>query len=680
MAKKGGSFFDNPFGGLFDFNRDGKEDFGEQWLAFKIFEECTREDEPQHRSYDFYPSHDYSWRDYCEDGSEYGVDPEDYDTEEEYERSLKKAKYSWREHCEDGILYSVSPYDYETESEYVEALEKAKYAWRDTCEDGSEFGIDPDDYEDAGEYADALETAKYAWRATCEDGSDEGIYPEDYDTEDEYNEALIDARQAKEGLPFSCVAGSFEESTANSDEDETDLPKESDFPTKRAYDAALELATMNEFPSLYSDAESEKRRTICELILNSQALPHKYLTLESGFLIVQAAKEHFDLPCTFPDEDEGPKTWLEDLLRRVARRDVKLAISVWAWCIEVFTPHINYSPYESIIHNDVLCNITSYPKSFLPELIGYFEEHQDFAVKLFGDNPNAPCAADTVICTALKSGAVQAATTVFKAFLANCHVEAADIEALIDDCISDCCTWDELETMEAFRTHIYPLITEIEIREIRSLLSEWDNKIQEYIDDVEQNCDKYAYCRRYGWRSKYRGQNDGSVDLLDYESEPDYLEAVNEAKYAWRSWCQYDAQRLGIPLENYETEDEFQKERNRIISKRNEERLALRDEARRHRAMNRNEFKDPLAEIDKTVYGFCSVVFPSSDQPYSYLTGEIDVQVGDKVVVPVGRERKETEATVVSVGKYMRLTAPYPVDKARNIIRKVDNIPENHCK
>ncbi|MCC8067090.1 MAG: hypothetical protein LIO94_08325 [Clostridiales bacterium] len=41
MAKKGGF---NPFGGLFDFNRDGKTDFGKQWLAMKIFEECTKEE------------------------------------------------------------------------------------------------------------------------------------------------------------------------------------------------------------------------------------------------------------------------------------------------------------------------------------------------------------------------------------------------------------------------------------------------------------------------------------------------------------------------------------------------------------------------------------------------------------------------------------------------------------
>lgn len=48
MGKKGG-FWDNPFGGMFDFNGDGKEDLGEQWIAMKIFEECTKEDERKNK-------------------------------------------------------------------------------------------------------------------------------------------------------------------------------------------------------------------------------------------------------------------------------------------------------------------------------------------------------------------------------------------------------------------------------------------------------------------------------------------------------------------------------------------------------------------------------------------------------------------------------------------------------
>ena len=44
MSDKGGGFFDNPFGGFFDFNGDGKEDPVEIFLAYKMFDEMTKED------------------------------------------------------------------------------------------------------------------------------------------------------------------------------------------------------------------------------------------------------------------------------------------------------------------------------------------------------------------------------------------------------------------------------------------------------------------------------------------------------------------------------------------------------------------------------------------------------------------------------------------------------------
>lgn len=72
----------------------------------------------------------------------------------------KNNKYAWRLNCEDGSEYGISPEDYETRDEYHEALRQEKYAWRDFCEDGAEFGIDPEDYETEGEYEEALEEAK----------------------------------------------------------------------------------------------------------------------------------------------------------------------------------------------------------------------------------------------------------------------------------------------------------------------------------------------------------------------------------------------------------------------------------------------------------------------------------------------------------------------------------------
>ena len=106
--------------GLFDFDGDGKTSLGEQWIAYNIFKECTKEDDDDD-SYLYDDEEDYSWREFCDDGSEYGISPEDYEEEWEYEEALEEAKYAWREDCEDGLEYGLAPEDYETAEEYEEA-------------------------------------------------------------------------------------------------------------------------------------------------------------------------------------------------------------------------------------------------------------------------------------------------------------------------------------------------------------------------------------------------------------------------------------------------------------------------------------------------------------------------------------------------------------------------------
>lgn len=101
MSKKGGGFWDNLLLGMFDNNRDGRMDLGEQWLAFKIFEECTKDDTEEDTGYYDFSYYgldnecefeDASWREFCEDGSEYGLYPEFFETEEEYLEALAEAQ------------------------------------------------------------------------------------------------------------------------------------------------------------------------------------------------------------------------------------------------------------------------------------------------------------------------------------------------------------------------------------------------------------------------------------------------------------------------------------------------------------------------------------------------------------------------------------------------------------
>lgn len=121
------------FNGIFDFNSDGKTDLGEQYIAYKIFEETTKKSEKNSYTgccsgtiFETDSSDNYDWRLYCENGFEFGLDPEDYETEEEYEEALEIERTAWRDTCEDGADSGLDPEDYETEEEYEEAPAEAQ--------------------------------------------------------------------------------------------------------------------------------------------------------------------------------------------------------------------------------------------------------------------------------------------------------------------------------------------------------------------------------------------------------------------------------------------------------------------------------------------------------------------------------------------------------------------------
>lgn len=92
------------------------------------------------------------WREHCEDGSQYGLYPESFSTADDYADALKAAKeemtaapfvaeqmpstdqdlaqpsnrYRWRKYCEDGSKYGVFPEDYETADDYQDAINAKK--------------------------------------------------------------------------------------------------------------------------------------------------------------------------------------------------------------------------------------------------------------------------------------------------------------------------------------------------------------------------------------------------------------------------------------------------------------------------------------------------------------------------------------------------------------------------
>lgn len=101
------------------------------------------------------------WRKNAVDGDYYDIDPQEYESEEEYLSALDYAKYGWRDqYPENDHVAGIDPYEYETEDEYLSALED-QYGWRDYYRgDWRTVKLDPDEYETEDEYLEA----RYGWR------------------------------------------------------------------------------------------------------------------------------------------------------------------------------------------------------------------------------------------------------------------------------------------------------------------------------------------------------------------------------------------------------------------------------------------------------------------------------------------------------------------------------------
>jgi len=71
-------------------------------------------------------------------------------------------------------------------------------------------------------------------------------------------------------------------------------------------------------------------------------------------------------------------------------------------------------------------------------------------------------------------------------------------------------------------------------------------------------------------------------------------------------------------------------------------------------------------------YIFCSVVFDNKTDLYDYLTDDETISPMDRVIVPTGIENKEKEAKVIRVIRTTAENSPYPFEKLKRIIAKIN--------
>ncbi|MCD7775270.1 MAG: hypothetical protein LUH40_06800 [Clostridiales bacterium] len=432
-----------------------------------------------------------------------------------------------------------------------------------------------------------------------------------------------------------------------------DAVKRSDYPDERKYDAACRIYDLkhnNAF--IFSGTSVEQEIDRCQFILNSDTIAAQYITANNDFQYAQAVKDNFSLPITVPDD-------FECLFLDLVEVDTALAVKVWSWCVLTFSPYTQYMRYKQAIFNDILGHSEKYPPKLLDLTIREMENNPDFLTGILEKNPQFP-SAGRYIAYALQQNRTEIAVRMFRSAISHPNRKVYKLEQLINEIINDCKNWEELETMEAFKFHIFPIIKQIKDKRIRRLLPRFEDSMDSYIESVESNCKKYQYSRRFAWRKTCKDGSGYGLDPLNFQTEEEYNKALLKRKYKWRTRLSYKAEKYGLNVTDYETEEKF---------------MSALKEAQKKAGIQWINGKevDPLAETDTTVYTFCGVIFPNGSQIYHYRTDDESLTVGDMVVVPVGRNGKEEVAEIVTVEKHRRRTAPYPVDKAKFIKHRYED-------
>lgn len=72
------------------------------------------------------------------------------------------------------------------------------------------------------------------------------------------------------------------------------------------------------------------------------------------------------------------------------------------------------------------------------------------------------------------------------------------------------------------------------------------------------------------------------------------------------------------------------------------------------------------------IHTYCEVAFDESGRTFYYRTRNPDLEVGDEVYVPVGYKYQKKIGTIVSMEDYLGWDAPFPLERTKHIIGKVE--------
>ena len=171
------------------------------------------------------------------------------------------------------------------------------------------------------------------------------------------------------------------------------------------------------------DDEYEKNAAEARELMASENCPTamKYYSLsEEEFLFAKAIKENFDVSCALPDETDRSKITPAKILKKIAKNDVDLAVSVWEWCVKEFMPYKKFAPYaEDLLSYDILDNIYGcyYTDDFLYCVVRHMTNSPDFCRTVMQNGEYYDFGAAYLIGAALHENIYETADAIFGIYL-----------------------------------------------------------------------------------------------------------------------------------------------------------------------------------------------------------------------------------------------------------------------
>ena len=173
----------------------------------------------------------------------------------------------------------------------------------------------------------------------------------------------------------------------------------------------------------------------------------------------------------------------------------------------------------------------------------------NFRKGLISECPDTPYCVPELIVRALTTNKEKIAQVIFIAAMKNANAKSKWKEDILESIISECSNWEELETMESFQKYILPIAEKIEDKRIQRVLPKIVKKVEDYIRYVESTREKYRFTRRFAWRATCIDGSEYGISPLNYETEQDYLDAIEKRKYSWRKYLAPSKLRFANPMD-----------------------------------------------------------------------------------------------------------------------------------